>query len=118
MGFLIPPVHIRDNLDLSPTAYQVTLFGVTFGESEVYPDRMLAINPGQVFAQLEGIRTKDPAFGLDAIWIEPSQREHAQAQGYTVVDVDTVVATHLSKILQNHAHDLLGRKVWYPILFH
>ena len=110
MGFLIPPVHIRDNLDLSPTAYQVTLFGVTFGESEVYPDRMLAINPGQVFAQLEGIRTKDPAFGLDAIWIEPSQREHAQAQGYTVVDVDTVVATHLSKILQNHAHDLLGRE--------
>jgi len=110
MGFLIPPVHIRDNLDLSPTAYQVTLFGVTFGEAEVYPDRMLAINPGQVFAQLEGIRTKDPAFGLDAIWIEPSQREHAQAQGYTVVDVDTVVATHLSKILQNHAHDLLGRE--------
>lgn len=110
MGFLIPPVHIRDNLDLSPTSYQVTLFGVTFGEAEVYPDRMLAINPGQVFAQLDGIKTKDPAFGLDAIWIEPGQREHAQAQGYTVVDVDTVVATHLSKILQNHAHDLLGRE--------
>ena len=110
MGFLIPPVHIRDNLDLSPTAYQITLFGVTFGEAEVYPERMLAINPGQVFAQLEGIRTKDPAFGLDAIWVEPSQREHAQAQGYTVVDVDTVIATHLSKILQNHAHDLLGRE--------
>ncbi len=110
MGFLIPPVHIRDNLDLPPTAYQVTLFGVTFGEAEVYPDRMLAINPGQVFAQLDGISVKDPAFGLDAVWIEPSQREHAQAQGYTVVDVDTVVATHLSKILQNHAHDLLGRE--------
>ena len=110
MGFLIPPVHIRDNLDLSPTAYQITLFGVTFGEAEVYPERMLAINPGQVFAQLEGIRTKDPAFGLDAIWVEPSQREHAQAQGYTVVDVDTVIAPHLSKILQNHAHDLLGRE--------
>lgn len=110
MGFLIPPVHIRDNLDLPPTAYQITLFGVTFGEAEVYPDRMLAINPGQVFAQLDGISVKDPAFGLDAVWIEPSQREHAQAQGYTVVDVDTVVATHLSKILQNHAHDLLGRE--------
>lgn len=110
MGFLIPPVHIRDNLDLAPTAYQITLFGVTFGEAEVHPERMMAINPGQVFGQLDGIKTKDPAFGLDAIWIEPSQRENAQAQGYTVVDVDTVIATHLSKILQNHAHDLLGRE--------
>ena len=110
MGFLIPPVHIRDNLDLAPTAYHITLFGVTFGEAEVYPDRMLAINPGQVFGQLDGIRTEDPAFGLEAVWIEPAQRETAQAQGYTVVDVDTVVATHLSKILQNHAHDLLGRE--------
>lgn len=110
MGFLIPPVHIRDNLDLAPTAYHITLFGVTFGEAEVYPDRMLAINPGQVFGQLDGIRTEDPAFGLEAVWIEPAQRETAQAQGYTVVDVDTVIATHLSKILQNHAHDLLGRE--------
>lgn len=110
MGFLIPPVHIRDNLDLAPTAYQITLFGVTFGEAEVYPDRMLAINPGQVFGALDGINTQDPAFGLDAVWIETSQREHAQAQGYTVVDVDTVIATHLSKILNNHAHDLLGRE--------
>lgn len=110
MGFLIPPVHIRDNLDLAPTAYQITLFGVTFGEAEVHPDRMLAINPGQVFGALEGIKTQDPAFGLDATWIETGQREYAQAQGYTVVDVDTVIATHLSKILNNHAHDLLGRE--------
>ncbi len=110
LGFLIPPVHIRDNLDLSPTAYQITLFGVTFGEAEIYPDRMMAINPGQVFGDLDGIKGKDPAFGLDAVWIDPSQREHAQAQGYTVVDVDTVIATHLSKILQTHAHDLLGRE--------
>jgi flagellar biosynthesis protein FlhA len=110
MGFLIPPVHIRDNLDLAPTAYQITLFGVTFGEAEIYPDRMLAINPGQVFGNLDGIQTQDPAFGLDAVWIETSQREHAQAQGYTVVDVDTVIATHLSKILNNHAQDLLGRE--------
>lgn len=110
LGFLIPPVHIRDNLDLAPTAYQITLFGVTFGEAEVYPDRMLAINPGQVFGELDGIRTQDPAFGLEAIWIDPGQREHAQAQGYTVVDVDTVIATHLSKILNGHAHDLLGRE--------
>ncbi|NOQ81653.1 MAG: flagellar biosynthesis protein FlhA [Methylophaga sp.] len=110
LGFLIPPVHIRDNLDLAPTAYQITLFGVTFGEAEIHPDRMMAINPGQVFGELDGIKGQDPAFGLDAVWIEPSQREHAQAQGYTVVDVDTVIATHLSKILQSHAHDLLGRE--------
>lgn len=110
LGFLIPPVHIRDNLDLPPTAYQITLFGVTFGEAEIYPDRMMAINPGQVFGELEGIQSQDPAFGLDAVWIEPNQREHAQAQGYTVVDVDTVIATHLSKILQSHAHELLGRE--------
>lgn len=110
LGFLIPPVHIRDNLDLSPTAYQITLFGVTFGEAEIHPERMMAINPGQVFGELDGIQSKDPAFGLDAVWIEPNQREHAQAQGYTVVDVDTVIATHISKILQNHAHELLGRE--------
>lgn len=110
LGFLIPPVHIRDNLDLAPTAYQITLFGVTFGEAEIHPERMMAINPGQVFGELAGIKTKDPAFGLDAVWIEPNQREHAQAQGYTVVDVDTVIATHLSKILQTHAQDLLGRE--------
>ncbi|MBE9533311.1 MAG: FHIPEP family type III secretion protein, partial [Proteobacteria bacterium] len=110
LGFLIPPVHIRDNLDLAPTAYQITLFGVTFGEAEIYPDRMMAINPGQVFGELDGIKGQDPAFGLESVWIEASQREHAQAQGYTVVDVDTVIATHLSKILQDHAHELLGRE--------
>jgi len=110
LGFLVPAVHIRDNLDLSPTAYQITLFGVTFGGAEVYPERMMAINPGQVFGELEGIQGKDPAFGLDAVWIDASQREYAQAQGYTVVDVDTVIATHLSKILQTHAHELLGRE--------
>lgn len=116
LGFLIPPVHIRDNLDLAPTAYQITLFGVTFGEAEIHPERMMAINPGQVFGELDGIKGQDPAFGLEAVWIEPSQREQAQAQGYTVVDVDTVIATHLSKILQNHAHDLLGREEVQHIL--
>lgn len=116
LGFLIPPVHIRDNLDLAPTAYQITLFGVTFGEAEIHPERMLAINPGQVFGELEGIKGHDPAFGLDAVWIEPGQREQAQAQGYTVVDVDTVIATHLSNILQSHAHDLLGREEVQHIL--
>jgi flagellar biosynthesis protein FlhA len=86
LGFLIPPVHIRDNLDLSPTGYQITLFGVTFGEAEIHPDRMMAINPGQVFGELDGIKGHDPAFGLESVWIEPSQREHAKAQGYTVVE--------------------------------
>lgn len=116
LGFLIPPVHIRDNLDLAPTAYQITLFGVTFGEAEIHPERMMAINPGQVFGELDGIQGHDPAFGLDAVWIDPSQREQAQSQGYTVVDVDTVIATHLSKILQSHAHDLLGREEVQHIL--
>jgi flagellar biosynthesis protein FlhA len=110
LGFLIPPVHIRDNLDLAPTAYRITLLGVIAGEAEVYPERELAINPGQVFGQLQGIKTRDPAFGLDAVWIDPNAREHAQAIGYTVVDASTVVATHLSQIIEDHAHELLGRE--------
>jgi len=110
LGFLIQPVHIRDNLDLSPTAYRISLHGVTIGEAEIHPERDLAINPGQVFGTLQGIPTKDPAFGLDAVWIEPGQRDQAQTLGYTVVDSSTVVATHLSEILQSHAHELLGHE--------
>lgn len=110
LGFLIQPVHIRDNLDLAPNAYRITLMGVTLGEAEIHPERELAINPGQVFGNLHGLDVKDPAFGLDAVWIEPEQREHAQTLGYTVVDASTVVATHLSQILQNHAHELLGHE--------
>ncbi|UTW02750.1 flagellar biosynthesis protein FlhA [Amphritea atlantica] len=108
LGFLVPSVHIRDNLDLMPGAYRITLMGVSVGESEVYPDRELAINPGQVFGSLKGIDVKDPAFGLDAVWIEQSQKEQAQTLGYTVVDAGTVVATHLNQILQAHSHELLG----------
>ncbi len=108
LGFLIPPVHIRDNLDLEPNRYRLLLMGVAVGESEVFPDRDLAINPGQVFGELPGSRTIDPSFGLEAIWIEPAQRDQAQSLGYTVVDANTVVATHLSQVLQNHAHELLG----------
>jgi flagellar biosynthesis protein FlhA len=110
LGFLVPSVHIRDNLDLLPGAYRITLMGVVVGESEVYPDRELAINPGQVFGKLQGVEVKDPAFGLDAIWIEQSQKEQAQSLGYTVVDASTVVATHLNQLLQVHAHELLGHE--------
>ncbi|TVK95927.1 flagellar biosynthesis protein FlhA [Shewanella algae] len=108
LGFLVPAVHIRDNLDLSPNAYRISLMGVASGEAEVRHDCELAINPGQVFGKLDGIETKDPAFGLDAVWIAPELREHAQTLGYTVVDAATVVATHLSQLLTNNASKLLG----------
>lgn len=110
LGFLVPSVHIRDNLDLMPGAYRITLMGVIVGEAEIYPDRDLAINPGQVFGTLKGVDVKDPAFGLDATWIELGLREQAQTLGYTVVDASTVVATHLNQMLQSHAHELLGHE--------
>jgi flagellar biosynthesis protein FlhA len=110
LGFLVPAVHIRDNLDLSPNGYRINLGGVPVGEGQVYPEREMAINPGRVFGQLKGIATRDPAFGMEAVWIEPSTREHAQTLGYTVVDASTVVATHLSHIVQVHAHELLGHE--------
>lgn len=107
-GFLIQPVHIRDNLDLSPNAYRITLLGVPIGESEIHPEREMAINPGTVYGELQGIKGIDPAFGLEAVWIDANQRDHAQTLGYTVVDSATVVATHLSQLLQEHAYDLIG----------
>ena len=110
LGFLIQPVHIRDNLDLNPNSYRITLHGATISEAEIRTDREMAINPGRVFGTLQGVETKDPAFGLDAVWIEPDQRDHAQSLGYTVVDPSTVVATHLSEILQSHSHELLGHE--------
>ena len=109
-GFLVPAVHIRDNLDLDPNSYQISLMGVTVGKAEIRHDQELAINPGQVFGKLEGTETKDPAFGLDAVWINKNQREQAQALGYTVVDCATVLATHLSQILTNNASQLLGHE--------
>ncbi len=110
LGFLVSPVHIRDNLDLAPNAYRISLAGVSVGESEVHIDKDLAINPGQVFGKINGIATEDPAFGLEAFWIDASQREEAQMLGYTVVDPSTVVATHLSQLLQTNAHELLGHE--------
>ncbi len=110
MGFLMPSVHIRDNLDLLPNQYRITLMGVTLAEAEIYPEREMAINPGQVFGKIEGLASKDPAFGLDAFWIDATQKDRAQTLGYTVVDASTVVATHLNQKLQRHAHELLGHE--------
>ncbi len=110
LGFLVQAVHIRDNLELGPNSYRITILGAPVGESEVFPDRELAINPGQVSGTIPGSATKDPAFGLDAIWIDKVRRDQAQAQGYTVVDASSVIATHLSHLLQSHAHELLGHE--------
>jgi flagellar biosynthesis protein FlhA len=109
VGFLPPPVHIRDNLDLKPSAYRVSLRGAVIGEGEAFPGMLLAINPGGATQQLIGTRTTDPAFGLPAVWIDDRQREMAQMSGFTVVDCSTVVATHLSHLMQVNAARLLGR---------
>jgi flagellar biosynthesis protein FlhA len=110
LGFLVQSVHIRDNLELKPNGYRISILGVPVGEGEIQVERDLAINPGGVAAQIVGVRTKDPAFGLDAYWIEPAAKEHAQALGFTVVDASTVVATHLSELLKRHAYQLLGHE--------
>ncbi len=110
LGFLIQPVHIRDNLELGPNHYRIALLGVNTAEAEVFPDRELAINPGQVFGTVPGTPTKDPTFHLDALWIEPSDRDNAQGAGYTVVDAATVIATHLSQVLRENAHRLIGHE--------
>jgi flagellar biosynthesis protein FlhA len=110
LGFLVQAVHIRDNLELGPNSYRITILGAPVGESEVFPDRELAINPGQVSGTVPGTATKDPAFGLEAVWVEKSRREQAQGLGYTVVDASSVIATHLSHLLQSHAHELLGHE--------
>ncbi len=110
LGFLIQPVHIRDNLELKPNAYRISILGVPVGEGDVYVDRELAINPGHVTGTLTGLQTKDPAFGLPAYWIEPGAKGHAQTLGFTVVDASTAIATHLSELLKGHAHELLGHE--------
>ncbi|MFT6373108.1 MAG: flagellar biosynthesis protein FlhA [Gammaproteobacteria bacterium] len=110
LGFLIQPVHIRDNLDLAPNTYRLSLLGVPMGEADVQPGQDMAINPGTVYGELVGTPTKDPAFGLEAVWIDPGLRDHAQTLGYTVVDTSTVIATHLSQMLQDNAHELIGHE--------
>lgn len=118
VGFLPPAVHIRDNLELRPSMYRILLKGVPVGEGEVFVNQLLAINPGRVSMQLQGQPTTDPAFGLPAVWIDQSQRDAAQAAGYTVVDASTVVATHMSHLLQTSAAQLLGRNEVQQLLDH
>lgn len=108
LGFLIPAVHIRDNLDLEATAYHVTVLGSIVGQGSVHMGKELAINPGQVYGKLEGVVVKDPVFDLEAVWIDESQTEQAHTLGYTVVDTSTVIATHVSQIIQDHAAALFG----------
>ena len=118
VGYLSAPVHIRDNLELKPNAYRITLKGVEVGQGEGYPGMFLAINPGRVSGPLPGNVTKDPAFGLPAIWIEPTLRDQAHVLGYTVVDAGTVVATHLNHLILSHAAELLGRQETQALLDH
>ena len=118
MGFLPPAVHIRDNLDLRPNAYRITLKGAEIGSGEAYPNMFLAINPGSVSGVLPGTPTKDPAFGLPATWVDATVREQAQVMGYTVVDAGTVVATHMSHLIHTHAAELLGRQELQQLLDH
>jgi flagellar biosynthesis protein FlhA len=118
IGFLVPVVHIRDNLEIKPHAYVIRLKGVQIGQGEALPGQWMAINPGQVSATLPGTPTSDPAFGLPAIWIDGSLREQAQIYGYTVVDASTVVATHLNHLIHTHAAELLGRQEVQQLLDH
>ena len=118
VGFLVSPVHIRDNLELKPNAYRILLKGVEIGQGEAFPGSLLAINPGRVAGQLPGVVTKDPAFGLPAVWIDLALRDQAQAYGYTVVDASTVTATHLNHLILTHAAELLGRQETQALLDH
>ncbi|MEQ1661400.1 MAG: flagellar biosynthesis protein FlhA [Thiobacillus sp.] len=118
IGFLPPPVHIRDNLEINPNLYRITLKGVEIGTGEVRNGLFLAIDPGNITATLPGVATRDPAFGLPAVWIEGSLKEQAQAMGYTVVDPGAVVATHINHLVTLHAADLLGRQEVQALLDH
>jgi flagellar biosynthesis protein FlhA len=108
LGFLVQPIRIRDNLDLEPDVYNIVMNGVIRGKGEIKIGQELAINPGQVHGSLEGTPTKEPAFGLDAVWIDPAQRDYARTLGYTVVDPATAIATHLNTLLRNNASELIS----------
>ena len=118
VGFLPPPVHVRDNLELKPSGYRITLRGVVVGEGEAFPGMFLAINPGGITTPLIGTPTTDPAFGLPAHWIDERQKEAAQMAGFTVVDSETVLATHLSHLMQVQAAKLLSRTETQQLVEH
>ncbi len=118
LGFLVPAVHIRDNLEIKPNAYRILLKGVEIGVGEAYIGQFLAINPGRVNGEMPGMATTDPAFGLPAVWIDAARRDEAQQMGYTVVDASTVVATHISNLLQTHAAELMGREEVQALIDH
>jgi flagellar biosynthesis protein FlhA len=110
MGLVVPPVHITDNLQLNAKEYSILLKGVEIAKGELVQDHFLAINPGTAREEIHGVPTSEPAFGLQARWIKPADRERAQVAGYTVVDPTTVLATHVTEIIKSHAHELLGRQ--------
>lgn len=116
MGFLPPVVHIRDNLEMQPAAYRILLKGVEIGRGEAFPGRWMAINPGNAEGALSGDVTRDPAFGLPAVWIDSALKERAQIQGYTVVEASSVVATHLNHLIGKYASELLGRQETQQLL--
>ena len=118
IGFLPPAVHIRDNLEINPNSYRITLKGVEIGSGEVRTGMFLAIDPGNISGTLPGVVTRDPAFNLPAVWIEAGMRDQAQAMGYTVVDPGTVIATHLNHLVTQHAAELLGRQETQALLDH
>lgn len=110
LGIVVPSIHIRDNLQLAPGEYRVMIKGNRVGGGVLRPESLLAMDPGNVTERIEGIPTKEPAFGLDAMWVSPARKEDAEIAGYTVVDLPTVMATHLTEIIRTHAHELLGRQ--------
>lgn len=110
LGIVVPSIHIRDNLQLAPGEYRVMIKGNKVGGGVLRPESLLAMDPGNVSERIDGIKTKEPAFGLDALWISPARKEDAEIAGYTVVDLPTVMATHLTEIVRSHAHELLGRQ--------
>lgn len=116
MGIIVPPIHIRDNLQLAPGSYSLLIKGVEVSQGELVPERYMAMNPGEVIGTVPGIETTEPAFGLPALWITEEYREQADQLGYTVVDCATVVATHLSEILKDNAHELVGRQEMQELL--
>jgi flagellar biosynthesis protein FlhA len=109
-GFIVPPVHIKDNLQLNPNQYTLALKGIKIAEAEMLPGHYMAMDPGMVTETIRGIATTEPAFGLPAIWITEDKKERAQIAGYTVVDCTTVMATHISEIIKQHGHELIGRQ--------